>query len=129
MDRDGDKIHDAIRLAIDSKLHNWVDGENTISVIVDFDHTPTSQDQEMLEREVDFQTQFRYHLIDSIAGRIGVEDLVEASRLPGVVLIELDGILTTQMNDVNDIHGIPMIWEDTGYTCLLYTSPSPRDRG
>ena len=126
MDRDGDKIHDAIWLAIDSELYNWVDGENTISVIVDFDHTPTSQDQEMLEREVDFQTQFRYHLIDSIAGRIGVEDLVEASLLPGVVLIELDGILTTQMNDVNDIHGIPMIWEDTGYTgegsCLLYTS-------
>ena len=116
MDRDGDKIHDAIWLAIDSELYDWVDAENTISVIVDFDHTPTSQDQEMLEREVDFQTQFRYHLIDSIAGRIGVEDLIEASRLPGVVLIELDGILTTQMSDVNDIHGIPMIWEDTGYT-------------
>ena len=116
MDRDGDKIHDAIWSAIGSELYDWVDRENTISVIVDFDHTPTSQDQEMLEREVDFQTQFRYHLIDSIAGRIGVEDLVEASRLPGVVLIELDGILTTQMNDVNDIHGIPMIWEDTGYT-------------
>ena len=116
MDRDGDKIHDAIWSAIGSELYDWVDGENTISVIVDFDHTPTSQDQEMLEREVDFQTQFRYHLIDSIAGRIGVEDLVAASRLPGVVLIELDGILTTQMSDVNDIHGIPMIWEDTGYT-------------
>ena len=70
----------------------------------------------MLERELDFQTQFRYHLINSIAGRIGVDDLLEASQLPGVVLIELDGILTTQMNDVNDVHGIPMIWEDTGYT-------------
>ena len=116
MDLDGDKIHDAIWLAIDSELYDWVDEENTISVIVDFDHTPTSQDQDMLEKEVDFQTQFRYHLIDSIAGRIGVEDLLDASRLPGVVLIELDGILTTQMNDVNDIHGIPMIWEDTGYT-------------
>ena len=116
MDLDGDKIHDAIWLAIDSELYDWVDEANTISVIVDFDHTPTSQDQDMLEKEVDFQTQFRYHLIDSIAGRIGVEDLLDASRLPGVVLIELDGILTTQMNDVNDIHGIPMIWEDTGYT-------------
>ena len=116
MDLDGDKIHDAIWLAIDSELYDWVDEENTISVIVDFDHTPTAQDQDMLEKEVDFQTQFRYHLIDSIAGRIGVEDLLDASRLPGVVLIELDGILTTQMNDVNDIHGIPMIWEDTGYT-------------
>ena len=116
MDRDGDKIHDAIWLAIGSELYDWVDEHNTISVIVDFDHTPDFNDQAMLEREVDFQTQFRYHLIDSIAGRIGVEDLVEASRLPGVVLIELDGILTTQMNDVNDVHGIPMIWEDTGYT-------------
>tara|TARA_B100000945_G_scaffold321052_1_gene333583 strand:+ start:1102 stop:2883 length:1782 start_codon:yes stop_codon:yes gene_type:complete len=116
MDGDGDGIHDAIWLAIESELYDWVDDENTISVIVDFDHTPTLEDQEMLEREVDFQTQFRYHLIDSIAGRIGVSDLVAASRLTGVVLIELDGILTTQMNDVNDIHGIPMIWEDTGYT-------------
>ena len=35
MDRDGDKIHDAIWLAIDSELYDWVDAENTISVIVD----------------------------------------------------------------------------------------------
>ena len=116
MDLDGDGIHDAIWIAIESDLHDWVDANDTISVIVDFDHQPTAEDQEMLEREVDFRTQFRYHLIDSIAGRVAVEDIVEMSHLPGVVLIELDGILTTQMNDVNDIHGIPMIWEDTGYT-------------
>ena len=116
MDLDGDGIHDAIWIAIDSDLYDWVDANDTISVIVDFDHQPTAEDQEMLEREVDFRTQFRYHLIDSIAGRVAVEDIVEMSRLPGVVLIELDGILTIQMNDVNDIHGIPMIWEDTGYT-------------
>ena len=116
MDLDRDGIHDAIWLAIDSDLHEWVDENGTISVIVDFDHRPTVEDQEMLEREVDFRTQFRYHLIDSIAGRVAVDDIVEMSALPGVVLIELDGILTIQMNDVNDIHGIPMIWEDTGYT-------------
>ena len=116
MDLDGDGIHDAIWIAIESDLHDWVDANDTISVIVDFDHQPTAEDQEMLEREVDFRTQFRYHLIDSIAGRVAVEDIVEMSHLPGVVLIELDGILTIQMNDVNDIHGIPMIWEDTGYT-------------
>jgi serine protease AprX len=116
MDLDGDGIHDAIWIAIESDLHDWVDANDSISVIVDFDHQPTAEDQEMLEREVDFRTQFRYHLIDSIAGRVAVEDIVEMSHLPGVVLIELDGILTTQMNDVNDIHGIPMIWEDTGYT-------------
>ena len=116
MDLNGDGIHDAIWIAIESDLHDWVDANDTISVIVDFDHQPTSEDQEMLEREVDFRTQFRYHLIDSIAGRVAVEDIVELSELPGVVLIELDGILTIQMNEVNDVHGIPMIWEDTGYT-------------
>ncbi|MFL2975061.1 MAG: S8 family serine peptidase [Candidatus Thalassarchaeaceae archaeon] len=116
MDLDRDGIHDAIWVAIGSDLHDWVDTNDTISVIVDFDHQPTSEDQEMLEREVDFRTQFRYHLIDSIAGRVAVDDIVEMSDLPGVVLIELDGILTIQMNDVKDIHGIPMIWEDTGYT-------------
>ena len=116
MDMNGDGIHDAIWIAIESDLHDWVDANDTISVIVDFDHQPTAEDQEMLEREVDFRTQFRYHLIDSIAGRVAVEDIVELSELPGVVLIELDGILTIQMNDVNDVHGIPMIWEDTGYT-------------
>ena len=116
MDLNGDSIHDAIWIAIESDLHDWVDANDTISVIVDFDHQPTAEDQEMLEREVDFRTQFRYHLIDSIAGRVAVEDIVELSELPGVVLIELDGILTIQMNDVNDVHGIPMIWEETGYT-------------
>ena len=116
MDLDRDGIHDAIWVAIESDLHDWVDTNDTISVIVDFDHQPTSEDQEMLEREVDFRTQFRFHLIDSIAGRVAVDDIVEMSALPGVVLIELDGILTIQMNDVKDIHGIPMIWEDTGYT-------------
>ncbi|MDG1539961.1 MAG: S8 family serine peptidase [Candidatus Thalassarchaeaceae archaeon] len=116
MDLDRDGIHDAIWVAIESDLHDWVDMNDTISVIVDFDHQPTYEDQEMLEREVDFRTQFRFHLIDSIAGRVAVDDIVEMSTLPGVVLIELDGILTIQMNDVKDIHGIPMIWEDTGYT-------------
>jgi len=116
MDLDRDGIHDAIWIAIESDLHDWVDVNDTISVIVDFDHQPTAEDQEMLEREVDFRTQFRYHLIDSIAGRVAVDDIVEMSELPGVVLIELDGILTIQMNDVNDVHGIPMIWEETGYT-------------
>ena len=116
MDLDRDGIHDAIWVAIESDLYDWVDTNDTISVIVDFDHQPTFEDQEMLEREVDFRTQFRFHLIHSIAGRVAVDDIVEMSVLPGVVLIELDGILTIQMNDVKDIHGIPMIWEDTGYT-------------
>jgi subtilisin family serine protease len=116
MDLDRDGIHDAIWLAINSELYDWVSEDNTISVIVDFDHQPTLADQYMLEYEVDFKTQFRYHLIDSIAGQVSVDDIIELSRLPGVVLVELDGILTIQMNEVNDVHGIPLIWEETGYT-------------
>ena len=116
MDKDRDGIHDAIWTAIGSDLYDWVDEDNTISVIVDFDHLPTQADQETIEMEVEFQTQFRYHLIHSIAGRVDVTKIVPLSLIPGVVMVELDGILTTQMNEVNDVHGITQIWEDTGYT-------------
>ena len=50
--------------------HEYLDEDGLISVIVDFDHTPTEEDQAMLEREVEFQTQFRYWPIDSIAGTV-----------------------------------------------------------
>ena len=103
MDEDRDGIHDAIWIAIASELHDWVDDDDTISVIVDFDHQPSAHDQEMLEGEVGFQTQFRYHLIHSIAGRVAVDELVRLADLPGVVMVELDGILTVQMNDVNAV--------------------------
>ena len=116
MDLDGDGVHDAIWKAIGSELHDWVDDDETISVIVDFDHQPNLDDQLMLEEEVEFRTQFRYHLIDSIAGRVEITKIIDLAKLPGVVLVELDGILTIQMSDVNEIHGIPLIWEDTGYT-------------
>ena len=47
MDLDGDGIHDAIWIAIESDLHDWVDANDTISDIVDFDHQPTAEDQQM----------------------------------------------------------------------------------
>ena len=52
MDEDRDGIHDAIWIAIASELHDWVDDDDTISVIVDFAHQPSAYDQEMLESEV-----------------------------------------------------------------------------
>ena len=157
MDRDGDYIHDAIWKAAKSEHYDYVDENGRISVIVDFDHTPTAEDQKMLEDSVGFETQFRYWLIDSMAGTISLDIIHELVRLPGVVFVELDGRLEVQMNDVNGIHGVDMVWQDTGYTgegvtmaiidtgidgnhsglddldddnstnCLLYTSPSPRD--
>ena len=70
MDSDGDFILDAIWIAAENNHHQYLDEDGKISVIVDFDHTPTEEDQAMLERAVEFQTQFRYWLIDSISGSV-----------------------------------------------------------
>ena len=116
MDRDGDYIHDAIWIAVSNNHYEYLDDDARISVIVDFDHTPTEADQAMLEWEVGFQTQFRYWLIDSIAGSVELSRVHELLELPGVVFIELDGILEIQMEDVVPAHGVDLVWQDTGYT-------------
>ena len=116
MDRDGDYIHDAIWIAAQNNHYEYLDDDGRISVIVDFDHTPTGADQAMLEWEVGFQTQFRYWLIDSIAGTVELNRIHDLLELPGVVFIELDGILEIQMEDVVPAHGVDLVWQDTGYT-------------
>ncbi len=116
MDLDGDYIHDAIWIAAQNNRHEYLSDDGRISVIVDFDHTPTEADQAMLEWEVGFQTQFRYWLIDSIAGTVELGRIHDLLELPGVVFIELDGILEIQMEDVVPAHGVDLVWLDTGYT-------------
>ena len=116
MDRDGDYIHDAIWIAARNNHYEYLDDDGRISVIVDIDHTPTEADQSMLESEVGFQTQFRYWLIDSIAGSVELSRIHELIELPGVVFVELDGILEIQMEDVVPAHGVDLVWQDTGYT-------------
>ena len=116
MDSDGDFIHDAIWIAAENNHHQYLDENGLISVIVDFDHTPTEEDQSMLEREVGFQTQFRYWLIDSIAGTVELSIIHEIIELPGVVFVELDGVLEIQMEEVVPAHGVDLVWQDTGYT-------------
>tara|TARA_B100000459_G_scaffold33421_1_gene15979 strand:- start:754 stop:2745 length:1992 start_codon:yes stop_codon:yes gene_type:complete len=116
MDSDGDFIHDAIWIAAQNNHHQYLDEDGLISVIVDFDHTPTEEDQAMLEREVEFQTQFRYWLIDSIAGTVELSRIHEIIDLPGVVFVELDGVLGIQMEEVVPVHGVDLVWQDTGYT-------------
>ena len=117
MDQNRDRIHDAIPLAAaGGGGGGWLDEDNTISVIVDFDHTPTEADELMLEERLHFQTQFRYHLIDSMAGRIPLEYVNDLVELPGVVFVELDGRLTTAMDHVVESHGVTQVWQDTGYT-------------
>ncbi len=116
MDLDGDYIHDAIWIAAQNNHYEYLSDDGRISVIVDFDHTPTEADQAMLEWEVGFQTQFRYWLIDSIAGTVELGRIHDLLELPGVVFIELDGILEIQMEDVVPAHGVDLVWLDTGYT-------------
>lgn len=116
MDKDGDYIHDAIWIAAQNNHHQYLDENGRISVIVDFDHTPTEADQGMLESELDFHTQFRYWLIDSIAGTIELDRIYELVQIPGVVFIELDSKIGVQMRDVKPIHGVDLVWQDTGYT-------------
>ena len=69
MDGNNDYIHDAIWIASENNGYEYLDENNMISVIVDFDHTPTIEDEIMLEENVLFEVQFRYWLIDSIAGK------------------------------------------------------------
>ncbi len=116
MDIDGDYIHDAIWIAAQNNHYQYLDDNGRISVIVDFDHTPTEEDQRMLESKLDFHTQFRYWLIDSIAGTIELERIYQLLDIPGVVFVELDGRLEVLMQDVVPAHGVDLVWQDTGYT-------------
>ena len=116
MDENKDRIHDAIWIAAENRHYQYLDEEGRISVIVDFDHTPTEIDQLLLENKVGFVTQFRYWLIDSIAGTVELNRIHELLEIPGVVFIELDGRLGIQMEDVVPAHGVDLVWQDTGYT-------------
>ncbi len=116
MDLNGDYIHDAIWIAAQNNHYDYLDEDNKISVIVDFDHTPTPADQSMLEKSIGFETQFRYWLIDAIAGKIEIDRIPDLVNLPGVVFVELDGRLGIQMEEVVPAHGVDLVWQDTGYT-------------
>lgn len=116
MDKNGDKIHDAIPIAIESTQWDWVDENGRIGVIVDFNHLPTTDDEMMLTEKVGFEVYYRYHLIHSIAGEIEVSQIGNLANLPGVVLVELDGVLSVQMADVKEVHGVTNVWDETGYT-------------
>ena len=115
MDEDKDGIQDNIWIAIDLMQDEFVDEDGRIGVIVDFDHLPTLQDEVLLADEVDFIHQHTFHLIDSIAGTVPVERIEALSVLPGVVMVELDGIMQIANSDVKDTHGVWDVYEATGY--------------
>ena len=115
MDKDKDGIDDDIWVALNNTDFEWVDENGHIDVIVNLDHLPTQDDVALLENELDFVHLHTFHLIDSIAGSVAVEDIVPMSRLPGVVMVELDSVLQIVNSDMKDTHGVWDVYEATGY--------------
>ena len=115
MDKDKDGIQDNIWIAIEVFPEEFIDEGDRIGVIVDFDHQPTISDERLLEDEVDFIHQHTFHLIDSIAGTVSIDRIEALSVLPGVVMVELDGIMQIANSDVKDTHGVWDVYEATGY--------------
>ena len=115
MDMDKDGIQDNIWIAIEVFPEEFIDEGERIGVIVDFDHQPTTSDERLLEDEVDFIHQHTFHLIDSIAGTVSIDRIEALSVLPGVVMVELDGIMQIANSDVKDTHGVWDVYEATGY--------------
>ena len=113
MDKNDNKIADMVEKYHDHPL--FLDEANTLPLIVDFDHTPTQQDVSMLEREVGYIHQWDLPLIDAVAGRIPHDLILETTTLPGVVMLELDGILQVQNGDAAVVHGVDVAQQQTGY--------------
>ena len=113
VDRNQNKIGDMVELHIDNPI--FLDEDNTLPLIIDFHFTPGEKEIDMLEKYVDYQHQFTLHGIDALAGRVPVTELLTLRDLPGVVMIELDGILTIANADARAGHGVDMAFEETGY--------------
>ncbi len=114
MDKNDNKIADMVEKYHDHPL--FLDEANTLPLIVDFDHTPTQQDIAMLEREVGYVHEWELPLIDAVAGRIPHTMILETTSLPGVVMLELDGVLQVQNGDMAVIHQVDLAQQQTGYT-------------
>ena len=113
VDRNQNKIGDMVELHIDNPI--FLDEDNTLPLIIDFYYTPGQDEIDMLENAVDYQHQFVLHGIDALAGRVPVTELLTLIDLPGVVMIELDGILTIANADARAGHGVDVAFEETGY--------------
>ena len=113
VDRDGNGIGDMVELHMNNPI--FLDEDNTLPLIIDFYYTPGNDEIKMLEEEVEYQHQFILHGIDALAGRVPVSHLLTLRDLPGVVMIELDGILTIANADARANHGVDLAFEETGY--------------
>jgi len=113
VDRNQNKIGDMVELHMDNPI--FLDEDNTLPLIIDYYYTPGEEDIDVLERTVDYEHQFILHGIDALAGRVPVTELLTLREIPGVVMIELDGILTIANNDARIGHGVDVTFAETGY--------------
>ena len=113
VDRDGNGIGDMIE--VHQKNPYILDDDKTLPLIIDFSYTPGDAEIKMLEDRVDYDHQWTLKGIDALAGRVPVGSILEASQLPGVVMLELDGILTVANGDAALLHGVDTAWAQTGY--------------
>ena len=113
VDRNQNKIGDMVELHMDNPI--FLDEHNTLPLIIDYHYTPGQEDIDVLKRTVDYEHQFILHGIDALAGRVPVTELLTLRDIPGVVMIELDGILTVANNDARIGHGVDITFAETGY--------------
>ena len=113
VDRDGNGIGDMVERYHDHPL--FLDEDGTLPLVIDFDHTPTPADVSMLEREVGYVHQWDLPLIDAVAGRVPHTMILETTTLPGVVMLELDGIMQVQNGDAAVVHEGDLAQQATGY--------------
>lgn len=113
VDRNGNGIGDMVEKFHDHPL--FLDEDGTLPVIVDYSRDVSDTDVRILEQNVDFEHQVTLYRIDAIAGRIPHDMVLETLNLPGVVMIELDGILEALNGDVAVVHAVDVAQENTGY--------------
>lgn len=113
VDRNGNSIGDMVEKFHDHPL--FLDEEGTLPVIVDYSRDVTEDDVRILEQNVEFQHQVTLDRIDAIAGRVPHNMILETLELPGVIMIELDGILEALNGDVAVVHAVDVAQQNTGY--------------
>ncbi len=112
MDEDGDHIHDALEITIE--MGAFIEN-GRISVLVDFDHTPTAEDELALIEAVSFKPRFRFHAIDIISGTVPVELVDDLLDVPGVVFVSFNGPVGLMLDVAVPQHNMPEVW-DLGFT-------------
>jgi len=112
MDMNKNRMHDMLDIALEQGKYVF-DGK--ISVLVDFDHMPTENDEQLLIDEVGFEPSWRFHHIPIIAGTIETSLIDDLLEVEGVVFLTLNGEVQIALDNAIGIHHVDTVW-DFGYT-------------